>query len=326
MKAWIHHRYGPPDVLSLEEGPTPVPGDGELLVRVRAASLNPYDWHFLRGDPRAMRGAFHGIRGPREGAIPGADVAGVVEAVGPGVTRFHQGDEVYGQPGAGGLAEYVSVKQDAAVFKPEGTSFEQASGLPMVSLTALQGLRDHGRLREGQRVLIIGAGGGIGTMAIQIAALLGAGEIVAVCSASKADLVRSLGADRVVDYASEDVTRSGERFDLVFDTVGYSRISSLRRTLTPRSTLVPCGGGSPESTFGPLPFLARATLMRPFIRQRIAIFVAKTTLKDLEHINELVGTGELTPIVGQTFPFTEAPDAFRLLEEGHATGKIVVAM
>ncbi len=326
MKAWIHHKYGPPDILELKDAEVPAVTDDEVLVKVRACAVNPYDWHMLRGDPRLFRPMLGGLRGPRKGWIPGADVAGVVESVGPAVTKFSIGDEVYGEPGRGGFAEFVSVKEEALAHMPKGLSFEEASGVPMTLLTALQGLRDHGRLKKGQSVLINGAGGGIGTFAIQLAKVLGAGEIAAVCGPDKAKLVRSLGATRVFDYTTEDFTHSGERYDIVFDTVANRSLSSLRRALAPRGTLILCGGGKQGTLVGPIPTLLRAMLLNFVVRKRLVSFVAKTTSTDLEHADTLIEAGKLRSVVGRTFPFAQAPEAIRFLEEGHATGKIVVTM
>ncbi len=323
MKAWIHHKYGSPDVLELRDVPMPTVTEDHVLVRVRAASVNPYDWHYLRGLPLIARPMLHGQRGPRKGAIPAADVAGVVEAVGSTVTRFRPGDEVYGEPGAGGFAEYVGVRDEHLVPKPAEVSFEQAAGIPMAALTALQGLRDHGRLASGQRVLINGAGGGIGSFAIQLAKALGAGEVTAVCGASKAELVRSLGADRVVDYATEDFTRPGARYDLVLDTVGNRGVHALLRALTPSGTVILVGGGGGRLV-GPIGTLLRAALVKPVVRKRIVSFVSKRNRTDFEYLNGLVESGKVTTVIGRTIAFEDAPDALRLLEEGHAKGKIVV--
>jgi NADPH:quinone reductase-like Zn-dependent oxidoreductase len=325
MKAWTHHRYGSPDVLALTEVDAPAVDDDCVLVRVKACSVNPYDWHYLRGLPLIARPMLHGLRGPRKGAIPVADIAGVVESVGAAVTRFRVGDEVYGEPGSGGFAEYVSVKEAHLVPKPAGISFEQAAGVPMAALTALQGLRDHGRLEAGQSVLVNGASGGIGSFGIQLAKALGASRVTAVCGASKADLVRSIGADAVIDYEATDFTRAAERYDVILDTVGNHGVSALFRATAPRGTIVAIGGGGGR-IIGPIGYLARAVLLKPFVRRHIANFVASTRTQDLKFVNTLIESGKVTPVVGRTFPFAKAPDAIRLLEEGHATGKIVVTI
>jgi NADPH:quinone reductase-like Zn-dependent oxidoreductase len=273
-----------------------------------------------------MRPMLGGLRGPRKGWIPGADVSGIIESVGPAVTRFSVGDAVYGESLHGGFAEYITLPEKALATKPKGLSFEEAAGIPMTFLTALQGLRDHGRLKEGQSVLINGAGGGVGTLAIQLAKILGASEIAAVCGPDKGDLVRSLGATSVIDYTTEDFTRSGERYDIVFDTVVGHSLTALRRTLTPRGTLILCGGGKQGTLMGPIPIILRGMLLNLFARQRITTFIAKITSADLEYANTLFEAGKLKLVISQTFPFAQAPDAIRLLEEGHATGKIVVTM
>lgn len=325
MKAWTHTRYGSPDVLALREVDLPAVGDDHVLVRVKACSVNPYDWHYLRGLPLIARPMLHGPRGPRKSAIPGANIAGVVESVGSAVTRFRMGDEVYGEPDSGGFAEYVSVKEAHLAPKPAGISFEQAAGIPMAALTALQGLRDHGHLEAGQSVLINGAGGGIGTFGIQLAKALGASRVTAVCGASKADLVRSIGADAVIDYETVDFTQGPERYDVILDTVGNHGVPALLRATAPRGTVIVVGGGGGR-IIGPIGYLARAVLLKPFVRRRIANFVASRQTKDLEYMNTLIESGKVTPVVGRTFPFAKAPDALRLLEEGHATRKIVVTI
>jgi len=326
MKAWVHNRYGTPDVLELKDVEVPTVADDHVLVKVRACAINPYDWHLLRGEPRLMRPMLGGIRGPRDGWIPGADVSGVVEAVGPAVTRFSVGDEVYGIPDRGGFAEYVSVTENALTVKPHDLSYVEAAGIPLAFLTALQGLRDHGRLHQGQRILVIGAGGGVGTFAVQLAAVLDASAIAAVCSPDKANLVRSLGATRVFDYTAEDFSLSGETYDLIVDTVGARGIRALHHVLTPHGTLVPLGGGRPGSLVGPLPLIMRAKLLGAFSRRRTALYVAKKNPTDLDYATTLIEAKKMRPIVGRRFPFSEAPDALRLLEQGHPTGKIVVTM
>jgi NADPH:quinone reductase-like Zn-dependent oxidoreductase len=326
MKAWVHNRYGTPDVLELKDVEVPTIADDHVLVKVRACALNPYDWHMLRGDPRLMRPTIGGLRGPRDGWIPGADVSGVVEAVGPAVTRFSVGDEVYGIPGRGGLAEYVGVTENSLAINPRGLSYVEAAGIPMAFLTALQGLRDHGRLHQGQRILVIGAGGGIGTFAVQLATVFGASVIAAVCSPDKANLVRSLGATRVFDYTAEDFSLSGETYDLIVDTVGGRGVRALHRVLTPRGTLILLGGGRPGSLVGPLPQIVRAKFLGTFSHRRTALYIAKKNPADLNDATALIEAKKMRPIVGRRFPFSEAPDALRLLEQGHPTGKIVVTM
>ena len=325
MKAWVQDRYGSPDILELRDVDTPTVGDDQVLVRVRACAVNPYDWHLIRGVPVVARSMMRKGYDPRGGATPGADVAGVVEAVGSGVTRFKVGDEVYGEPHAGGLAEAVAIREDSTALKPPRLSFEQAAGIPMAALTALQGLRDHGKLRAGQRVLVNGAGGGIGTFAVQLAKVLGAAEVTGVCGPGKAELVRSLGADRVLDYMKEDFTRDKGRYDLVFDTVGNHGVLALRRAAATRGTVVLAGGGAGR-IIGPIGHIARGALLNRFSRATIGTFVCRPTVADVDYVRGLVADGGVRSVVGRTFPFASAPEAIRFLEEGHATGKVIVTM
>jgi NADPH:quinone reductase-like Zn-dependent oxidoreductase len=322
MKAIVHDSYGGPGVLELRDVKTPVASNGSALVRVRAAAANPLDWHFLRGIPYVMR-VQSGLRVPKRANV-GNDVAGVVEAVGAGVTRFAAGDEVFGDV-SGSFAEYVAAPQDHLERKPANLSFPQAAAVPVAGMTALQGLRDHGRLRSGQRALIIGAGGGVGTFAVQIAKAFGA-DVTGVCSAGKVDMVRSIGADHVVDYTREDFTKGLDRYDVVFQLAGELSPMACRRVLTPKGTLVLSSGDSRGRVIGPLGRMVGGLAMAPFVSQRIVTFVAKPGASDLGRLRELIEDGKLTPVIDRTYALREVPDAIGYLEEGHAGGKIVVTV
>ena len=324
MKAWIYDRYGSPDVLELKEIDMPTGNDDQVLVRIRAACVNPYDWRLMRANPQLVR-LVKGLRRPRQAVIAGADMAGVVESVGKDVTRFRPGDEVYAESDAGCFADYVSVKEERLALKPTNLTFEQAAAVPMTAMTALQGLRNVGRIKEGQRVIINGASGGIGTFAVQLAKALGAAEVTGVCSTRNVELVRSLGADHVVDYGKEDFTRSGQRYDLLLDTVGNHSIRAFRRALARKGTFVLAGGGGGR-WLGPVPQILKGKLLSPFVSQRIVTFVCKPNREDLEFLKELIEAGKVTPVIDRTYPFAEAPEAIRYLEEGHARGKVVVTV
>jgi NADPH:quinone reductase-like Zn-dependent oxidoreductase len=323
MKAICFDRYGPPDVLELREVDRPEPQEGEILVRVRAASVNPREWHFMRGTPYVLR-AQAGLRRPKDNRL-GIDMAGVVESVGRNVTRFRPGDEVFGSAN-GALAEYVAVGQDGAVLaKPANVTFEQAAAVPVAAYTALQALRDRGKVQPGQRVLVTGAGGGVGTFTAQLAKSFGA-EVTGVCSGAKAELVRSIGADHVIDYAREDFTRGRQRYDLIVDIVGDHGLGDIRRTLTRTGTLVVVGAPDKGRWLGPLAGLGRMLVVAPFVSQRLLPMLAHDSREDLELLRGLMESGKLTPVVGRTYPLSETADAIRYLEEGHATGKIVVTV
>jgi NADPH:quinone reductase-like Zn-dependent oxidoreductase len=323
VKAITVHRYGPPDVLEFQEVDDPVVGDGEVLVRVHAASANPRDWHFMRGLPYVVRPQF-GLRRPRHQGL-GSDVAGRVEAVGRDVARFRPGDEVFADVVRGGFAEYVCAPEGVWAPKPVNLSFEQAAAVPLAAVTALQGLRDHGRLRPGQQVLVVGAAGGVGSFAVQLARSFGA-EVTGVCSTGKAELVRSLGADQVIDYTREDFTRAGRRWDLVFQLAGTRSPWDCRRALTPRGTLLVSSGEGPGRLIGPLARIAATVALAPLVRQRLVPFVARQRLDDLLVMKELIEAGTVRPVVGRTFPLSDVPAAIRHLEEGHALGKIVITV
>lgn len=325
MRAIVQDAFGGPEVLELREVPVPVPGDDEVLVRVRASSVNAADWHLMRGKPYFMRLMGFGLRRPRFRAR-GADVAGVVEAVGPKVTTLRVGDEVYGQGAlrAGTFAELAVVKETSLAAKPASATFEEAGAVPLAGLTALQGVRDSGGVKAGQRILINGASGGVGTFAVQIARALGA-EVTAVCSTRNVELVHELGADRVVDYTREDFTRTGEQYDVVFDLVANRSLRDLRRALTPRGTLVLSGGGGGK-VLGPLPLIVRGALTNLVVRQRVTNLGTAVNTADLAYLAGLIDEGAVRPVVERVYPLAETAAAIRHLEEEHARGKIVVAV
>lgn len=318
MKAIVQERYGSPDVLALREIEKPVMGEDGVLVRVRAASANPLDLT-MRGRPYFVR-LFTGVRRPKK-PVPGVDVAGIVEAVGEKVTRIQPGDEVFGSCD-GAFAEYVCGRERNFAPKPAGITFEQAASIPVAGCTALQAVRDHGRLQPEQWVLINGASGGVGTFTVQLAKAFG-GHVTAVCSAGNLDLVRSIGADRVLDYTREDFTRGGQRYDLVIDNVGNRSVSDLRRLLTPKGTLVLVGAGSASSG---LARVLKALAMSRFVRQRLVFFIAKIRNEDLVALKELIEAGKVTPIVDRTYPLREAAEALRYLETRHARAKVAITV
>ena len=323
MKAIVIDRYGEPDVLRLEEVDKPVAGDGQVLVRVRASSINPYDWHFLTGRPKLFRAAF-GLLRPRH-RILGADLAGQVEAVGPNVTRFVPGDEVYGLTTAGAYAEYVAVAEAELAPRPVNLTFEQAAAVPLAGGTALQAIRDRGRVQPGQKVLINGASGGVGTFAVQIAKADGA-EVTGVCSTGNVDLVRSIGADHVIDYTRDDFTSNSPRYDLLLDNVGNRSLSEYRRALQPKGMYL-ASHGQPEHTWlGPMLFLARAAMLSPFVGQTLTAFNARPRTEDLHTLKGLIEAGTLTPVIDRAYPLAEVPEAFRYLEQWHARGKVVITI
>ncbi|MGV9306388.1 NAD(P)-dependent alcohol dehydrogenase [Nonomuraea sp. NPDC003727] len=327
MKAFVLRSYGSPDVLDLTEIETPVPGDDEVLVRVRATSVQPYDWHFMRGEPYIARlmGGGPGLRRPKISVL-GADVAGQVEAVGKDVTEFRPGDEVFAMPKQGGFAEYVCVREGELASRPTNLSFEQAAAVPMAAGTALIGLRDQGRVQPGQRVLVNGASGGVGTFAVQIAKAFGA-KVTGVCSTRNLDLVRSLGADEVIDYTREDFTRNGQRYDLLLDVAGGHPGAACRRALTPEGTYVVVGGPAGRWV-RPAGRMFSTLAVSPFVSQRMALAdVVRCTQnkRNLLTLTELIEDGKVTPVIDRVYPFEEIPEAIRYQEEGHAPGKVVIA-
>jgi NADPH:quinone reductase-like Zn-dependent oxidoreductase len=323
MKAIVYHEYGSPDVLELREIDKPVVEDDEVLVRVRAASANPADWHFMRGQPYIMRPQ-SGLRKPRNSVL-GRDISGQVEAVGKDVTRFRPGDEVFGDVETAGFAEYRCVTEGFLGPKPANLTFEQAAAVPLAALTALQGLRDAGQVQPEQKVLIIGASGGVGTFAVQIAKWLGA-DVTGVCSTRNVEMVRSLGADHVIDYTQEDFTQSGQKYDLIFQLAGTRSPSDCRRALTPKGTLVLSSGESDGRWIGPVDRIIKAVALSPFVSQKLGSFLAKPNEEDLQFLKELIEAGKVKPVIDRRYPLSEAPEAIRYLEEGHARGKVVITV
>jgi NADPH:quinone reductase-like Zn-dependent oxidoreductase len=325
MKAIVQDTYGSPqDVLRLEDIATPQVKDDEVLVRVRAAAVNPADWHLIRGEPYIARLQW-GLRTPKN-PVPGCDLAGQVEAVGTNVTRLQPGDEVFGSPfmrGFGALAESASVSADVLGVKPASLSFGDAAAVPVAGLTALQGLRDHGQVERGHKVLIIGASGGVGTFAVQIAKHLGA-EVAAVCSTRNVDMVRSLGADHVIDYTQEDFAQGGQRYDFIFQLAGTRSAADCRRVLTPKGTLLLSSGESSGRLIGPIGRVLSARALSPFVSQRLLSFTVSPNGEDLQSLNELIEAGEVAPVIDRRYALAEAPEAIRYLEEGHARGKVVI--
>ena len=321
MKAVVCERYGSPDALEHREVDKPIPADDEVLVRVRATSVNPVDWHGVTGTPYVAR-LQGGLRGPKTLAV-GVDFAGQVEAVGRNVTELVRGDDVFGGRN-GAFAEYVCVRNAVAV-KPSNLTFEEAAAVPVAAITALQGLRDKGALERGQRVLVNGASGGVGTFAVQIAKALGA-EVTGVCSTGNVELVRSLGADQVVDYTREDFTRSGKHYDLLLDNAGSRSFSACRRVLRSDGRLVVVGGPKSSKLLGPLTHMAATLAASKIRRQKAVAFLAKLNKEDLRVLTELLEAGTVKPVIDRTYEFTEIADALRYLGEGHAKGKIVVTV
>jgi NADPH:quinone reductase-like Zn-dependent oxidoreductase len=316
MRAIVYTKFGPPDVLQLKEVEKPVPKDNEILIKVRAASANAYDWRHLRADPFLIRLMGAGLLKPKH-KILGADIAGQVEAVGSNVKQFQPGDEVFGEGSYGGFAEYVCVDENRFVLKPAHLTFEEAAAVPMAALTALQGLRDKGRIQTGQKVLINGASGGVGTFAVQIAKSFEA-EVTGVCSTTKMDLVRSIGADHVIDYTREDVTKNNQQYDLIFDTAAYHSISGYKRILRSGGIYVLAGG----------PF---ARIFQLMVKSMIGVknmivMVAKINQKDLLFITGLMNAGKVKSIIDKRYPLNETAEALRYLEEGHARGKVVITV
>jgi NADPH:quinone reductase-like Zn-dependent oxidoreductase len=327
MKAIFRREYGSPDVLRFEEVPRPTPRDDEVLIKVHAASLNAYDWRLLRGKPFPIRIAGGGLLKPKR-KILGADVAGRVEAAGKNVTQFGPGDDVFGDishsggfPNAGSFAEYVCASEEALAPKPAGTTFEEAAAVPFAAVTALQGLRDKGRIQAGHKVLINGASGGVGTFAVQIAKSFGA-DVTAVCSTRNSDLARSIGADHVVDYTREDFTQSGKLYDLILAVNGYHPISAYKRALSAGGVYVMAGGTNAQ--------MLQAVLLGPWISMAGSKKMGSVTCipnrKDLVFVKGLLEAGDVVPVIDRRYPLSEVPDALRYLEEGHARGKVVITV
>jgi NADPH:quinone reductase-like Zn-dependent oxidoreductase len=325
MSAVIYCDYGPPDVLRIEQISKPVPDDNQLLVKVRAAAVNPLDWHYMRGTPYFMR-LDAGLRKPESTRL-GVDYSGTVEAVGKNVTQFKSGDEVFGGRN-GALAEYITVLADRAVVrKPANLTFEQAAAVPIAAITALQGLRDEGDIQPGQKVLINGASGGVGTFAVQIAKSFGA-DVTGVCSTRNLELVRSIGADKVIDYTRQNYTEGAERYDVILDMVGNHSLSANRRVLEPEGKYVLVGGGGPDegNWIGAISGPIKAMLVSPFVSQELGMMLAQLNKEDLNVLAELMSAGTVTPVIDRRYPLRETADAIRYLETGRARGKVIIVI
>jgi NADPH:quinone reductase-like Zn-dependent oxidoreductase len=320
VKAIVQDRYGPPDVLEFRDIARPVPSAGDVLVRVRAAGVGPDVWHLTTGQPYLLRLLGFGLRAPKL-PVRGADFAGTVEEIGAGVTRFQPGDEVFGTCD-GAFAEYAVAREELLATKPARLSLEQAAAVSVSGCTALQGLRDAGRVRAGQRVLVIGAAGGVGSFVVQLAKHFGA-DVTAVCSTAKTDVVRTLGADHVVDYTREDF--AAERYDLILDTAGLRSLTHQRRALTPGGTLVIVGGEGGR-WLGGIERVFRAALLNPFVKHRLRGLVSAVRGADLEVLRETIEAGDLTPVVDRTYPLADAVAAIGHVREGHAAGKVVLTI
>ena len=324
MRAIVQDAYGSTDVLSLREIDRPTVGDDEVLVRVHAAGLDQGVWHLMAGLPYMVRLMGFGLRAPRT-PVPGSDVAGTVEAVGRNVTRFAPGDEVFGT-GAGTFAEYTRAREDKLARRPANTTFEQAAAVPVSGTTALQALRDTSELRRGQHVLVVGAGGGVGTFAVQLAKAFGA-QVTGVCSIAKADLVRSLGADAVIDYTREDFADRAQRYDLIVDTAGNRSLADLRRALSSGGTLAIVGGeGGNRWTGGFGRQIVRAPVLSLFVGQRLRPVIAKERSSDLDVLRGHIEAGDVTSAVDRTYPLADVPDAIRYMRSGAVRGKVVISV
>jgi|SRR5580704_4754564 NADPH:quinone reductase-like Zn-dependent oxidoreductase len=322
-KAIMQRCYGPPDVLRYEDISKPTPAADEVLVRVHAASVNPLDWHYLEGKPYLVR-PDRGIGKPEDPRL-GVDFAGTVEAVGRDVRRLKVGDEVFGGK-LGAFAEYVTVREARAItIKPRNVSFEEAAAVPIAAITALQALRDKGHIHAGQKVLINGASGGVGTFAVQIAKSYGA-EVTGVCSTKNLELVRSLGADHVIDYTHEDFTQGTERYDLIVDTVSTHSVLDYKRVMTPKGVYVMVGSTEPGNWFGWLAKPLEGMLLGPFVGQQFSMMLAELNPRDLGVLADLMQTGKLKPVIDRRYPLAETAEALRYLEKGHARGKVVITM
>jgi NADPH:quinone reductase-like Zn-dependent oxidoreductase len=319
MKAIVYHNYGSPDVLKCEEIEKPTAGDNEVLIKVRAASVNPLDWRLMRGKPFFVRLLIGGLRKPKV-TRPGVDVAGQVEAVGRNVTQFKPGDEVFGAC-RGAFAEYACVVEDKLALKPANISFEDAAAVPVAAISALQGLRDKGRIQRGHKVLVDGASGGVGTFAVQMAKSFGA-EVTAVCSTRNVDTVRSIGADHVIDYTREDFTQSGQRYDLIIAANAYHSIFDYRRALGQDGIYVMIGGGWAQ--------IFQAMLLGPLLsligRKKMCFFIAKLNKTNLVLLKDLLAAGKIVPVIDRRYPLNDVAEALRYLEEGHAKGKVVITV
>jgi NADPH:quinone reductase-like Zn-dependent oxidoreductase len=321
MKAIFQDEYGTAEVLELRDLPTPVVGDDDVLVRVEAAGVDPGVWHLMTGLPYLVRAMGYGLRRPKHG-VRGRDLAGRVEAVGRNVIGFQPGDEVFGTC-EGSFAEYAIARPDKLALKPANLSFEQAAVIPISGITALQAVRDKGQVKQGDRVLIIGAGGGVGTFAVQIAKTFGA-EVTGVCSTAKVELVRSIGADHVIDYTREDFAEGDRRYDVIIDNAGNRSLSQLRRALASKGILVIVGGEGGGNWVGPADRLLPTLLLSPFVGQKLVPLISVERQPDLLTLREMLESGAITPVIDRSFSLVEAPDAVRYVGEGHASGKVVV--
>jgi len=323
MKGIAYHCYGSPEVLKLENIERPVAGDDQVLVKVSAAAVNPLDFHYMHGTPYLMR-LDSGIGTPKNTRL-GVDFAGTIEAVGKNVKTFKPGDEVFGGR-TGAFGEYVAVRADRAlVLKPANISFEQAASVPVAAITALQALRDKGHIQTGQKILINGASGGVGTFAVQIAKSFGA-EVTGVCSTKNLDMVRQIGADHVIDYTKEDFTQADQHYDLIVDTVGTHSLLDYKHVLTEQGKLVIVGGQVDNWMLGMLGTLAYAKILSPFISQKFGMMLAELNPEDLTILGDLMQTGKVTPVIDRTYKLSEVPDALRYLEQGHARGKVIISV
>src|ERR687885_717183 len=323
MKAIVRYEYGSSDLLELKDIDKPEIGDEEVLVRVHAAGVDRGVWHLMTGLAYPIRLAGYGLRAPKNPVL-GMDLAGVVDTVGKNVSRFQPGDEVFGI-GEGSFAEYVRAREDKLASKPANLTFEQAAAVAISGLTALQALRDHGRVEPGQEVLIIGASGGVGTYAVQLAKAFGA-RVTGVCSTTKVEMVRSIGADHVIDYTREDFAEGEQRYDLILDIGGNSSLARPRRTLTPEGTLVIVGGEGGGRWLGGTDRQLRAMMLSPFVGQKLGTFINKENHQDMIVLKEFIESGKVTPVIDRTYPLAEVPEAIRYLEEGHARGKVVITL
>jgi NADPH:quinone reductase-like Zn-dependent oxidoreductase len=323
VRAIVYRQYGSPDVLKLEDVAKPTPARNELLIKVHAASVNPLDWHYMRGTPYVVRIQI-GMGRPKFTRL-GVDFSGTVEAVGKDVRLFKVGDEIFGTAD-GALAEYVTSTEVGLALKPTNMTFQQAASVPIAGLTALQGLRDTGQIRPGWKVLINGASGGVGTFAVQVAKSFGA-EVTGVCSTRNVEMVRSIGADHVIDYTEEDYTKGTQRYDLIFDTVGNHSLLDERHVMTPHGTIVIVGAPSNDPWIGPLSGFLKGYVISPFVSQKIVSFLADASkTDDLNTLRDLMQTGKVTPVIDRQYRLSETPAAIRYLEMGHARGKLVISL
>src|SRR6266513_646594 len=325
MKAVVYCNYGVPN-LKFQEIEKPTPADDQLLIKVRAASVNPLDWHFIEGTPYFMRAMGVGLRKPKDTRL-GVDFSGTVEAVGKNVTKFKPGDEVFGVR-TGAFGEYVCVREARAVaMKPANVTFDQAASVPIAGITALQGLRDKGKVQPNQKVLINGASGGVGTFAVQIAKSFGA-DVTGVCSSRNLDLVQSLGADHVIDYTKEDFAKSDQHYDVILDNVPNHSLSEIRRVLNPNGNYVLIGGGGPNDNqwIGPFGRVIHTLVLSPFINQKMGMMMADANQKDLTILADMMQTGKLKPVIDRTYKLDQVPDAIRYVEAGHARGKVIITV